>query len=137
MVCTPWPRRVLCRVQLFVTPWTVAHQASLSLGFFRQEYWSGLPFSTPGDLPNPGIKPMSPALQPTCPAWQVDSLPLRHPESLLDVQNQVKPRWQDCGSPIEGLKGEQRLRDRGNRRRGRELRKSRWPGSLHDCTEIT
>ena len=44
-----------------VTPWTVAHQASLDMEFSRQEYWSGLPFPPPGDLPNPGIKPMSPA----------------------------------------------------------------------------
>ena len=46
-----------------VIPWTVAHQAPLSMGFFRQEYWSGLPFLSPGDLPNPRIKPRSPALQ--------------------------------------------------------------------------
>ena len=44
------------------TPWTVAYQAPLSLGFSRQEYWSRLPFSSPGDLPDPGIKPTSPAL---------------------------------------------------------------------------
>ena len=43
------------------TPWTVAHQAPLSTGFSRPEYWSGLPFPSPGDLPNPGIEPMSPA----------------------------------------------------------------------------
>ena len=49
-------------VHLFVTSWTVACQAPLSMGFFRQEYWSGLLFPTPGDLLNPGIKPMSPAL---------------------------------------------------------------------------
>ena len=42
----------------FVTPWTVARQAPLSMGFSRQEYWSGLPFPSPGDLPNPGIKPL-------------------------------------------------------------------------------
>ena len=46
-----------------VTPWTVAHQAPLSVGFSRQEYWSGLPFPSPGDLPNPGIEPGPPALQ--------------------------------------------------------------------------
>ena len=46
-------------VQLFVTLWTVAHQAPLSMGFSRQEYWSGLPFSPSGDLPNPGIEPVS------------------------------------------------------------------------------
>ena len=61
----------LSRVQLFVTPWTVAHQAPLSMGFFRQEYWTGLSFPSPGDLPNPGSEPASPALQ-------ADSLPLSH-----------------------------------------------------------
>ena len=45
-----------------VIPWTVAYQAPLSLGFSRQEYWSGLPLPSPGDLPNPGIEPGSPAL---------------------------------------------------------------------------
>ena len=50
-------------VRLFVTPWTVAYQASPSMGFSRQEYWSGLPFPSPGDLPNPGIEPGSPALE--------------------------------------------------------------------------
>ena len=52
----------LSRVQLFVTPWTVAYQASPSMGFSRQEYWSGLPFPSPGDLPHPGTEPGSPAL---------------------------------------------------------------------------
>ena len=47
----------LSRVQLFVTPWTVAYQAPLSMGFSRQEYWSGLPFASPGDLPKPGSNP--------------------------------------------------------------------------------
>ena len=50
---------VLSRVQLFATPWTIALQAPLSMGFSRQEYWSVLPFPTPGDLPNPGIEPAS------------------------------------------------------------------------------
>jgi len=49
-------------VPLFVTPWTVASQAPLSKGFSRQEYWSGLPFPPPGDLPDPGIEPRYPAL---------------------------------------------------------------------------
>ena len=48
-------------VRLFVTPWIVARQAPLSKGFSRQEYWSGLPFPPPSDLPDPGIKTMSPA----------------------------------------------------------------------------
>ena len=46
-----------------MTPWTVAHQAPLSMEFSGQEYWSGLSFPSPGDLPNPGIEPRSPALQ--------------------------------------------------------------------------
>ena len=50
-------------VRLFAAPWTVAYQAPWSMEFSRQEYWSGLPLSSPGDLPNPGIEPGSPALQ--------------------------------------------------------------------------
>ena len=50
-------------VRLFATPWTVAYQAPQSMEFSRRDYWSGLPFSSPGDLPNPGIEPRSPALQ--------------------------------------------------------------------------
>ena len=53
---------MLSSVLLLVTPWTVAHQVPLSVEFCRQEYWSGLPFSTPGNLPHPGIEPVSPAL---------------------------------------------------------------------------
>ena len=52
----------LSHVQLFATPWTVAHQAPLSMGFSWQEYWSGVPFPLPGNLPDPGIKLASPAL---------------------------------------------------------------------------
>ena len=50
-------------VRLFATPWTVTYQALRSMGFSRQEFWSGVPFPSPGDLPNPGIEPGSPALQ--------------------------------------------------------------------------
>ena len=63
--------RLLNHVQLFATPQTAAHQAPLSMGFCRQEYWSRVPFPPPGDLPDPGIEPMSPALQ-------ADSLLLSH-----------------------------------------------------------
>ena len=52
----------LSPVRLFATPWTVAHQAPPSMGFSRQEYWSGVPFPFPGDLPDPGIEPRSPTL---------------------------------------------------------------------------
>ena len=62
----------LSHVQFFATPWTVAYQAPHSMGFPRQEYWSGLPFPSPGDLLNPGIKPRSPALQ-------ADALPSEPP----------------------------------------------------------
>ena len=60
------------------TPWTVARQAPLSVGFPRQEYWIGLPFPSPGDLPYPGIEPVSPALQ-------ADSLLLSHQGSPLII----------------------------------------------------
>ena len=61
-----------CREGFFVTCWTVAHQAPLSMGFFRQEYWKVLLFPPSGDLPDSGIKPTS----PVSPALQADSLPL-------------------------------------------------------------
>ena len=57
-----WTWQSLSHVWFFVTPWTVAHQAPLSMEFSRQEYWSRLPFPSPGDLPNPRIEPGSPAL---------------------------------------------------------------------------
>ena len=55
--------KLLSRVRLFATPWTVAYQAPPSMGFSRQECWSGLPFPSPGDLPDLGIEPGSPTLQ--------------------------------------------------------------------------
>ena len=58
-VCVRAHMCTLSHVSLFMTPWTIVSQAPLSMGFSRQEYWSGLPFSPPGDRPNPGIKPMS------------------------------------------------------------------------------
>ena len=65
---------VLSHVQLFATLWTVVHQAPLSIGFTRQEYWSGLQSPPAVDLPNPGIEPAS----PVAPTLQADSLPLSH-----------------------------------------------------------
>ena len=62
----------LSRVRLFATPWTVAYQAPQSMGFSRQEYWSGLPFPSPGDLLDPGIESWSPTLQ-------ADALPSEPP----------------------------------------------------------
>ena len=69
----------LSLVRLFVTPWTVAYQAPPSVGFSRQEYWSGLPFPSPGDLPDPGIKPRSPSYQ----ADALTSEPPGKPRELL------------------------------------------------------
>ena len=71
---------ILCRVRLFVTPWTVAHQAPLSMRLPRQEYWSELSFFSPGDLPDPGVEPGSPALQ-------VDSFPSEPPGKPPVVRN--------------------------------------------------
>ena len=62
---------VCCRVGFSATPWTTAHQVPLSIGFFRQEYWSRLPFSPPGGIPDPGVKPVSLA----SPTFQAASLP--------------------------------------------------------------
>ena len=75
-VCVCAPAQALSHLQLFVTALTVAHQAPLSMEFYRQEYWSGLPFPSPGDLSDPGIEPRSPALQ-------ADSLPSRLLEKSL------------------------------------------------------
>ena len=68
------------RVRLFATPWTVAHQAPPSMGFSMQEYWSGLPFPSPGGLPDPGIEPGSPASQ-------ADALPSEPPGKLGLFEN--------------------------------------------------
>ena len=73
-------------VQLFSTLWTVAHQAPPSMGFSRQEYWSGLPFLSPGDFTDPGIKLRSPALQ-------VDSLPSEPPANPNDHVYAVISSW--------------------------------------------
>ena len=74
------------RVRFFATPWTAASQAPLSMGFSRQEYWSGLPFPSPGDLPDPKIKPESLALAggffAILPTWE----PLRSDQSLSRVR---------------------------------------------------
>ena len=69
---------LLSRARLFATPWTAVHQAPLSMRFSRQGYWSGLPFPSPGDLPNPGIELWSPALQ-------ADALPPEPPGKQLVV----------------------------------------------------
>ena len=82
---------MLSCVRFFATVWTVAPQGPLSIGFSRQEYWSGLPFLPLGDLPIPGIEPVSPA----SPALQVDSLLLNHqgsPKNRIVVPRKVQHR---------------------------------------------
>ena len=82
LVCACVRTEAISPVRLSVTPWTVDRHAPLSIGFSRQEYWSGLPCPPPGDLPNSGIKPRSPA-------FQADSLPSEPPgkakESLTHI----------------------------------------------------
>ena len=84
-------------VQLFVIPWTVAHQALLSMGFSRQEYWSGLPFPPPGELPNPRIEPKSPSLQ-------ADSL-LSQPTVLVAQSCPILCDPMDCSPPGSSVHG--------------------------------
>ena len=105
--CLPWSDGTRCyvalfcewvkslsRVWLFVTPWTVAHQAPPSVGFSRQEYWSGLPFPSPGDLPDPGIEPRSSALR-------ADALTSEPPGSPILCL--ILNTWQRCSLKIVGL----------------------------------
>ena len=84
---TPWTVKVkvksLSHVRLFATPWTVAHQASPFKEFSRQEYWSGLPFPSPGDLPNPRIEPGSTALR-------ADALPSEPPGKPMNSTERQK-----------------------------------------------
>ena len=83
-------------VQLFVTPQTAAHQAPLSMEFSRQEYWTGQPFPSPGDLPNPGIKLRSPTLH-------TDSLPSELPGKTNKNYNFLKYQDQYYLLPIFGI----------------------------------
>ena len=86
----PWVKS-LSRFWLFATPWTVAYQAPPSMGFSRQEYWSGLPFPSPRDLPNPGIQPRSPEFQ----ADALTSEPPGKPGSWEECDKYSKslPNW--------------------------------------------
>ena len=101
---------MLSHFWLSVTLWTVACKAPLSMGFPRQEYWNGLPFPPPGDLPDPGIEPASAVV----PAWQADSLPLSHlgspvkspcvcsvPQSCVTLCDPVD--WSPPGSSVCGI----------------------------------
>ena len=89
--------KLLSRARLFATPWTVAYQAPLSMGFSRQEYWSGLPFPSPGDLPDPEIKPRSPALQADALISEPPGCSLNHKEYFKNDIKKSQPQEQvDC-----------------------------------------
>ena len=82
----------LSYVQLFATPWTVAYKAPPSMGNSRQEYWSGLPFPSPGDLPDPGIEPGSPTLQADALGSDPPGKPnihIRHPKKTVLIDTKV------------------------------------------------
>ena len=88
LICCSYRKKVksLSCVQLFVTPQTITYQAPLTMGFPRQEYWSGLPFLSPGDLPDPGIELRSPALQ-------ADALTSEPPENkFIHNRREIKDR---------------------------------------------
>ena len=95
---------MLSHVRLCVTPRAIASQAPLSVGFSRQEYWSGLPCPPPGDLLSPGIEPVSPELQ-------VDSLPAEPPGSPVEMQMDTDTeRWRSINA--DGETEEERERER-------------------------
>ena len=110
--CAVCCAQLLSPVRLFATLWTAARQAPVSMGFSRREHWSGLPCPPPGDLPNPGIEPRSPALQ-------VDSLPTELPGkpryryqfssvaqsclTLCDPMNTGRHTRPPCPSPTPGV----------------------------------
>ena len=98
--------------QLFATPWTVVHQAPLSMGFSKQEYWSGLPFPSSGDLPDPGIKPGSPAPQadtlpsepPGKPSWCFGSVQFSGSLVSTSLQpHELQHARPPCPSPTPGI----------------------------------
>ena len=81
----------LSRVRLFATPWTIAYQPSPSMGFSRQEYWSGLPFPSPGDLPDPGIEPGSPALEADALTSEPPGKPMTNLDCILKSRDIALP----------------------------------------------
>ena len=90
-VCVSVSVSCFSRIRFFVTPWTVAHQAPLSMGFSRQEYWSGVPCPLPGDFRDPGVESRSPKSL----TWQAGSLPV---EPLGKPYKPVGSALIQCGS---------------------------------------
>ena len=106
--------KLLSHVQLFTTQWSVAHQAPLSMGFSRQEYWSGLPFPFPGDLPDPGNKPRPPAL------WE-DSLTSVTREGHDQNHPKEKEIQKDKELSKEVLQIAEKKRNERQRRKGKNI----------------
>ena len=99
--------KLLSHLGLSATPWTVAHQAPPSMEFSRQEYWSGLPFPSPGDLPDPGIEPGSPVLQADALPSEPGGIPMYihkwkdiKKEGQSDICHSVDKPWKDYASGI-------------------------------------
>ena len=83
---------LVAQYSLFVTPWTVARKAPLSMGFSRREYWSGLPFPSPGDLPDSGIKPRFPALEADALTSEPPEKPILYLLTFHDETNTSLPK---------------------------------------------
>ena len=90
--------KLLSRVRLFATPWTVDYQAPPSMGFSRQEYWSGLPFPSPGDLPDTGIEPWSPAFQADALTSEPPGKPIMRNAGLHEAQAGIKSAGRNINS---------------------------------------
>ena len=93
----------------FMTPWSVAHQVPLSMGSPRPEYWSGVPFPSPGDLPDPGVEPMSPASQADALLPEPPGQPVSHRVVFAlgtpDIQNDKGRRWEGRAREQESWEG--------------------------------
>ena len=98
-------------VRLFAAPWTVARQTPLSMGFFRQEYWSGLPFPSPGDLPDPGIEPGSPTSPASAGGFFITSATWKADQSALEI------RREGAAGDMKGLFKSKSCQDGRNRKK--------------------
>ena len=122
-------------VWLFVTLWTVAHQAPLPKGFFRQEYWSGLSLPSPGDLPDPGMKPafpLSPALQEDSLPTELSGKPLRKPPARLLCPGNSPGKNLGVGCHFNRASGKL---FGGKRRRG--WQRMRWLNGITDSMDMS
>ena len=117
---------------LFATIWTIAHQAPLSMGFSRQEYWNGLPCPPPGDLPNPRIKPVSPRSPALAGGFFTTSATWEAHQPSVHIVNESKKTFSEEALLIKQLKRcwAPRCLDKGLADQGEGLRHSNLPGSF-------